>query len=388
MMKGEEADSPELSHKAGNNHQGMRPEEPSDNSLTSERTREDEQEQRVHDGAGDDDLGMEKTKSVAETLSLPHEVAFVATICMAQFTTRKSTFIHGHNHKDPVLTTILMFIEAGLGQTLSILHVIGDSFGITDPGVLSWLIAGYSLTVGTFILFSGRLGDVYGYKKMLLIGFAWFSVWSMVAGLSVYSNHVLFVFARVLSGIGPAITLPNGLAIFGASYKPGPRKAMVFSLFGAMAPNGSIVGSVFGGLFALAWWPWTFWSFAIALAGLVVVGYFVIPDPPQKKPSTQSVIDVIKELDIPGALTGVIGLVLINFAWNQAPIVGWQEPYTYVCLIIGFIFVGVFFFIELKLASNPLIPFHALNNDVSFVLSITGLGWSCFGIWVYYIWSL
>jgi len=143
---------------------------------------EDDEEHGIDSGATKEELGIKKTKSIAETLSLPHEVAFVAVICMAQFMT-----------------------QVGFGQTLAIIHVIGDSFGITDPGVLSWLIAGYSLTIGTFIIFSGRLGDVFGYKKMLLIGFSWFSVWSMVAGLAVYSNLVLFIFARIFQGIGPAI---------------------------------------------------------------------------------------------------------------------------------------------------------------------------------------
>ena len=144
--------------------------------------------------------------------------------------------------------------QAALGQTLSILHVIGDSFGLTNPGDLSWLIAGYSLTVGTFILVAGRFGDMFGYKRMLLLGYCWFSFWSMVAGLSVYSNHVLFVFARVLQGIGPAFCLTNGLALLGAAYSPGQRKDMVFALFGATAPGGSMVGAAFAGLFSLAWW--------------------------------------------------------------------------------------------------------------------------------------
>lgn len=77
---------------------------------------------------------------------------------------------------------------------------------------------------------------------MLLIGYLWFALWSMIAGVAVYSNHVLFVFARVLQGIGPAITMPNGIAILGAAYPPGMRKNIAFSLFGACAPSGGIIG--------------------------------------------------------------------------------------------------------------------------------------------------
>lgn len=55
--------------------------------------------------------------------------------------------------------------------------------------------------------------------------------------MSVYSDDVLFIFARVLSGIGPAVTLPNGLALLGAAYERGRRKDMVFAIFGATAPG-------------------------------------------------------------------------------------------------------------------------------------------------------
>lgn len=164
------------------------------------------------------DLELAKTKSIAESMSLVRECMFVTLLCSAQFVT-----------------------QAGLVGTLNILHILGPALGITDPGVLSWLIAGYSLTVGTFILLSGRCGDLFGYKNMLIIGYSWFAVWNVVAGCSVYvdgnGGQVLFIFARVLGGIGPAMLLPNALGLLGATYKEGRRKDMVFSLFGACAPG-------------------------------------------------------------------------------------------------------------------------------------------------------
>jgi MFS family permease len=253
---------------------------------------------------------------------------------------------------------------------------------------LSWLIAGYSLSVGTFILVSGRLGDMYGYKKMLLIGYSWFAFWSMVAGLAIYSNHVLFVFARVLQGIGPAIALPNGLAILGATYAPGKRKAMVFAIFGACAPNGALFGAAFAALFALAWWPWAFFSLAITLAIMVVVGYYVIPETPRKDSvAGETLRDTLLDLDVPGAITGILALVLFNFAWNQAPIVGWNKPYIIVTLILGIAFVPIFFYVELRVSRKPLIPFECLNSHVGFVLACVACGWSCFGIWFLYTWN-
>ncbi|KAI1340826.1 major facilitator superfamily transporter [Xylariaceae sp. FL0016] len=287
-----------------------------------------------------------------ESLSFPREAMMVFIVCMAQFCT-----------------------QAAYMEALVLLHVIGQSFGVTEPARLSWLVAGYSLTVGTFILFSGRLGDAFGYKRMLLVGFAWFSLWSVIAGVSVYSNFVLAVFARVIQGIGPAICLPNALAIFGAVYPPGHRKAMVFAFFGAVAPMGGMVGGVVGSAFSLEWWPWAYWAMSIWLVILAIAAYFVIPDLPGKK----------KELDLPGATIGIIALVLFNFAWNQAPIAGWDTAEVIVPLVLGLALFVVFAIFEVKFAPKPLMPFDAVNADVAFVLAVVACGWACFGIWTLYL---
>ncbi|CAK4030990.1 major facilitator superfamily transporter [Lecanosticta acicola] len=310
---------------------------------------------------------LAKTVSLEKQVSLSREILVVGLIVLAQFTT-----------------------QVGLGQLLSIIHVIGDSFGITDPGVLSWLIAGYSLTVGTFILFTGRLGDIFGWKKMLIIGYVWFAVWSLVAGLSVYSNHVLFIFARVLQGIGPAICLPNALALLGGLYSTGKRKNMAFAVFGACAPGGSIVGAAMAGVFALAWWPWTFWSISITLFIIAIVAAWAIPDPQDHKPGIKGagMMGGIAELDFFGAIIGVLALVLFNFSWNQAPIVGWQEPYIIVTLILGVLLVPVFFYYEIKIAEHPLLPFDVFTSSNGFVLACVACGWANFGIWVYYFWQI
>jgi MFS family permease len=149
---------------------------------------------------------------------------------------------------------------------------------------------------------------------MLLVGYCWMTVWTLVLGFSVYSNHVLFTFARVLQGIGPAIVLPNGVAILGSSYAPGKRKAMVFGLFGACAPTGNILGSAFAGLFALGWWPWTFWAFAIVLVVITAIGTYAVPDPRNKSSTANKPLrEKLRDLDLLGAVTGVTALVCSVF---------------------------------------------------------------------------
>ncbi|KAI0432411.1 major facilitator superfamily domain-containing protein [Xylaria sp. FL1042] len=308
-------------------------------------------------------------KEVYPALALPlwREVAFIIVICLSMFTT-----------------------QLGLGQVLLLLPSIGRTFNISNGGDLSWLVAGYSLTVGTFILVSGRLGDIYGYKRMLCIGYAWFAVWTLISGLSIYNKengYVMFVFTRVLSGIGPAITMPNGLAIFGAAYPDGMRKAMAFALFGACAPSGSVVGATFSALFDLVWWPWTFFSFAVVLAILAVLVLVFVPSIPRTRAPPKTWAEILQALDLLGGVVGVTSLILINFAWNQAVVVGWRHDrdYVYICLLLGIILLPCFFIIETKVATEPLIPFAALTSDVGFVMACIACGWASFGIWLFYL---
>ncbi|KAL2816709.1 major facilitator superfamily-domain-containing protein [Aspergillus granulosus] len=315
------------------------------------------------DGQRKNELDLQQVKtnqSIADTFSLPREIAFVIIVCMSQFIT-----------------------QANIGICLSPLDIVGAQFGLSNPGQLAWFLAGYSLTVGTFILVFGRCGDLFGYHRMFIIGFLWLALWSLVAGLSVYSNYILFIFARVLQGLGPAMLLPNGLAILGATYAPGKKKDMIFALFGATAPNGAIIGAVFAALFSqLAWWPWTYWSMAIVSVVCAAIAHLVIAPIRHKQPEDS----LFTSLDIPGAFTGITGLVLVNIAWNQAPTVSWSEPYVIVLLIVGTFFLAAFFWIEFRFAKHPLIPFHAFSTDVSFVLACVATGWGCFGTWIFYSW--
>ncbi|PKX97740.1 MFS general substrate transporter [Aspergillus novofumigatus IBT 16806] len=257
---------------------------------------------------------------IADTLPLHRQIPFILTICSAMYTN-----------------------QLGLGQTMDIVRVIGDWYGITNSNELSWLVAGYSLTIGTFVLIAGRLGDDFGHKRMFIIGMGWYALWTLVCGLAVYSTQVLFIFACVFQGMGPAVMLPNAIAILGQS-----------------APFGAISGFATGGLFALAWWPWAYWSAAIALACLAVFAVYTTSKP-------RTIIQKIAHLDLSGCITGVASLVLINFAWNQAAGVSWQEPYVYVCLILGFLFAAAFFWVELHWSKDPILPLAAFNSDIAFV---------------------
>lgn len=144
--------------------------------------------------------------------------------------------------------------------------------------------------------------------------------------------------------------------------------------------GGAVVGGTFAGLWSLLWWPWTFWTFGIALVALAIISVIVLPPVPlDPKVRALSIRSRIRELDLLGAAVGITAMILFNFAWNQAPGFGWNQAYIYVLLIIGILLFPVFFWIELKVAEKPLIPFDALSTDVSFVMVCEACGWGAFG---------
>ncbi|KAI4125169.1 MAG: hypothetical protein LQ338_004424 [Usnochroma carphineum] len=309
------------------------------------------------DGSSDESAKPDNRPRHAKTgepLSLPREITVVTVVCLAQLMT-----------------------QAGVGQALATTIITGNSLGITNPGSRSWEIAAYSLTVGTFILPAGRWGDLFGHKRMFVIGFSWFSLWSVLCGLSVYVDEIFFHFCRAMQGIGPAILLPNGIAILGTLYPPSPRKDMAFAMFGSVAPGGSVIGSVFASIFAqFLWWPWAYWAMAIACFVIATVAWIVIPACPREDDNSH----LFQRLDGLGSILGVGGLVLINVAWNQGSSIRWTTTYTYILLIIGFVLLAIFAFIESR-ATHPLIPRTILNAKLGFVLGCVACGWGTFGIW-------
>ncbi|OCK77023.1 MFS general substrate transporter [Lepidopterella palustris CBS 459.81] len=310
-----------------------------------------------------------------------HVIAFIINVCLAQ-----------------------LFSLAALAQTVAPLPIIADYFNNHDPGQLSWFTAAFSLTVGTFILPAGRLGDMYGHKRIFMIGWAWFATWSLICGFS--NSSIMLSACRAVQGIGPALLVPNAMALVGRTFPIGMKRNLVFSLFGACGPTGWVLGAVFSSLCAQlgegklprSGWSWSFFFLALACLITFFVSYFIIPSPdsppttPAEILSTDATNTTIPPpsppkpaFDFLGSFTGVTGLILVNFAFNQAPLVTWSTPYTYWLLIIGIGFFGFFIYVELNVAQHPLIPLRGLKREAGFVLACIAAGWGSHGIWVYYL---
>lgn len=268
--------------------------------------------------------------------------------------------------------------QAGVAQTINCPTQIGETFGVeNDAGKLSWFLASYSLTLGTFILVAGRLGDLYGYKTIFVIGNVIMGVWSLIVGFSAYSkSDIFFNVSRAIQGVGPAFCMPNAAALVGHYFPPGKKKMRYLAAFGAVAPAGFVLGALFSAIFVeFVWWPWLFWVGGMVSLGMALLLVFIIPKNIGNREA--GLFDWI------GSATGVSGLVLIDFAWNQGPNVGWDKPYVYILLIVGFISMGGFVWSSKKV-KEPLVPPECLTGETGYVLGCIAAGWSCFGVWLYY----
>jgi MFS family permease len=290
-------------------------------------------------------------------MSTPREVLFVAVVVVSHFTT-----------------------QAAFAESMAPIAIISQTFGsIQNISQSAWGVAAYALSSGTFILISGRLGDMMGHRKIFILGYAWFCAWSIAVGASAYSkSYAIFDFCRAMQGIGPALLIPNALALLGIKYAPGLKKNLLFSLFGFMAPSGFVTGAVFSSLFAeKLWWPWAFWTFAMGCFVLCIASIIIIPTTLFERPSQPI------GFDWAGALTGVAGLILLNVATTNGPIYGWQTVHVYLCLIFGLLFLAGFIVVE-KRVKYPLLPIKALNSSIVYVLTCVFFGWGSFGIWLFY----
>jgi MFS family permease len=209
------------------------------------------------------------------------------------------------------------------------------------------------LTVASFLLIFGRLADMYGGYPVYVAGMAWLVVWSLIAGFS--TNQAMLNFCRALQGLGPAAFLPSSVMILGSIYRPGPRKNLVFSMYGGCAPAGFFVGIFFAGLTAeYTTWGWYFWIGCILAAITAVTAYLTIPSDIQEKRTASNKW----KMDWLGAILIVTGLILFTFAIIDSSHASnqWKTPYIYVLFVVGSLLLLTSAYVETRVASQPLLP--------------------------------
>lgn len=215
----------------------------------------------------------------------------------------------------------------------------------------TWPANAFSLVVASFLLVFGRLADIYGGYPVYIAGIVWLFVWSIVAANA--QNELMMDFCRALQGLGPAAYLPSSLMLLGSIYRPGPRKNLIFSIYGAMAPLGFYIGIFFAGVTAqFTTWRWYFYIGAILTAMTGIVAFFSIPSDIHERRQMNVKMD--------WAGSGLIscGLILVVFAVtdsSHAPN-GWATWYIIFTLIVGLILLSIAVYVEGWVAEAPLLP--------------------------------
>ncbi|RSH83828.1 hypothetical protein EHS25_005443 [Saitozyma podzolica] len=166
--------------------------------------------------------------------------------------------------------------QGQFGAVIIPLPEIGEWLGTKDAGELSWMAASYGLTIGMFLVASGRLGDLYGPKLLWTTGYVLMIIANLASGFCV--SRVPFDVCRGLAGMGAALSLPNAVAILGRTYPPGRTRSLMFAILGALAPAGFWAGGLIAAAFAVSGHvPWIWW-----FNGCM---YSTVADPPQLNPS-------------------------------------------------------------------------------------------------------
>lgn len=248
------------------------------------------------------------------------------------------------------------------------------------PSSTIWPSTALSLVVASTLLIFGRLADMFGAFALYVVGVLWLAISSIGAGFS--QTWLMLVIFRALQGFALAAFLPSGVMVLGRIYRPGPRKNVVFSIYGACAVLGFYAGIFFSGLCGqFLGWRWYFYIGAMLSAVTTVSSYFTIPvDYAEQR-------QIGKQMDWLGSACLVPGLVLFAFAIvdsSHAPR-QWAEPYVYACLIVGTIILGITVYVEGWVAKSPLLPFSLFSVPYlkPLIISLLGL-YGSLGIFLLY----
>jgi EmrB/QacA subfamily drug resistance transporter len=226
---------------------------------------------------------------------------------------------------------------------------------------LQWVVTGYALAFGGLLLLGGRLGDLYGRRRVFMIGLTVFAVASGLGGLA--QNELMLLGSRGLQGLGAAIAAPAALALITTTFPAGPRRNQAFSVYAAMSGVGAAIGLLLGG-----------WLTGLhpSLLGLDVDGWrltFLI-NVPIGLAAAVAAPRLLKEsesrpgqLDLPGAVSGTLGLVSLVYGINRAgqQQYGWGDTGTLGFLFAGIALLALFITIETRVA-KPLLPLRILTH--------------------------
>ena len=233
---------------------------------------------------------------------------------------------------------------------------------------LQWVLSGYLLTYGGFMLLGGRAADLIGRRRVLVAGTALFALSSLTAGLA--GSEGMLIGARLTQGVGAAMMIPAALSILTTTFSEGRDRNTAIGAWGATAGLASALGVFLGGVLSEGpGWRWVFFvNLPVCAVDLVVV--FRLVGGERHRPR-------LAHFDILGALLATSGMLLLIYAIIKAPDVGWGKARTIGELAVAAALLVAFASNENR-HPNPLFPFSILRirglaaADLTQVIAMAG----------------
>jgi EmrB/QacA subfamily drug resistance transporter len=261
-----------------------------------------------------------------------------------------------------ILAQVMIVVDYTIVQVA--LPSIGREFGVSVNG-LQWIVTAYGLTLAGFLMLSGRVGDIYGHKKLFIMGVLLFSLASLTGGLA--PSEIVLIFARVVQGLGAAMASATGLSILVAAFPEGKERNRALSVFSAATGSGFAAGMILGGVItATLRWRWVFdINVPIGVAvSLLSIKYI--------SSTTGRTYENRHHLDIFGAVSVTAGLMLLVYSLDSAQNIGIGSLQTLELLLSSVIVLAAFLLIEYS-SKAPLMPLGFLRRGSIFGANVVGL---------------
>jgi EmrB/QacA subfamily drug resistance transporter len=223
---------------------------------------------------------------------------------------------------------------------------IKDSLNFSNDN-LQWVLTAYAITYGGFLLLAGRIADLFGRRRVFVVGVIVFSLASLLCGLA-WSEGALIAF-RAVQGLGAAIITPSALSIVMTTFEEGAERNKALGIWGALGGGGAAVGVLAGGVLTkYLGWEWIFYvNVPVGAIALALTPRFVRESHAERETSQ----------DLGGAATVTAGLALLVYAVSKAPDYGWSSGRTLGTIAAAVVLLGVFLAIESR-HKDPLMPFR------------------------------
>ncbi|MFC4331801.1 MFS transporter [Streptomyces andamanensis] len=277
----------------------------------------------------------------------PTPSASASTPASASAASRLST-------RDKLVLFVLCAAQFMVALDFSVLNVALPELG-TDLGMsrsaLQWAVTAFALPSGGFLLLFGRVGDLFGRRRLFLAGLALFGAASLLATLA--WDPASFLAGRVLQGLGAAAIVPTGMSLLTTTFPEGPARDRALGISGTLLSLGFTVGMVAGGVLtdALGW--------RSTMALLTVFALIVLPLAPGLLPESRT--PGRPRLDIPGAVTVTTGLLSLIYALSTAADHGFGRADVIAALLAGLALLAAFVVVESRSAA-PLVSLPMLRR--------------------------